>query len=71
MPATIFSPGFSPETTSKYFSPAMPTFTGRNCTLLSAPTMNTRAGEIVPAAVINIGNMRGSVFAASICCDAF
>ena len=30
-----------------------------------APTMNTRAGEIVPAAVISIGNMRGRTLAAS------
>ena len=29
-----------------------------------APTMKTRAGEIVPAAVISIGNMRGSALAA-------
>src|SRR5439155_873971 len=29
-PATIVSPSFRPSSTSKYSSPAMPTFTGRN-----------------------------------------
>jgi hypothetical protein len=34
--------------TSKYFSPAIPTFTGLNATLLSLPTVNTPSTSFLP-----------------------
>src|SRR5262249_37723195 len=37
LPETMFSPSCRPLSTSKYSSPAIPIFTGRNATLLSFP----------------------------------
>ena len=40
--------------TSKYFSPAIPTFTGRNVTLLSVPTTNTPSTSFLPTSLAGL-----------------
>src|SRR4029078_7441900 len=54
VPPTIFSLSVRPETTSKYFSPAIPTFTGLNVTLLSLPTMNTPSTSRFPTCLSDV-----------------
>src|SRR6185437_3850643 len=54
VPETIFSPGLRPLRTSKYCSPAIPTFTGRKLTLLSAPTTNTPSASFLPTSLTGV-----------------
>src|SRR5687768_1902539 len=58
VPATILSPAFSPVSTSKCFSPAMPTLTGRNVTLLSVPTTKTPSTSFRPTSFVGFGRPR-------------